>query len=348
MVKAAGQASLRIASVLSVAILPALAAQPTPSPSRLEQITKRGHLVCGVEPVVPGFAETGAGGRFRGFDVDICRAVAAAIFGAPDHVKFVQVLTVGDFLKQAEVDVVARRLTWELRREYPHGILFGPVTFHDGQGFLVARKLGVKTPRDLRGTPVCVAGGTVFEFNLGTYASGQPVDIKKVVLESATDFQGIAAALTEGRCGAYTADVSELGAVRSKLTRASDFVILSEHISKEPLAPLVRANDPQLFSILRWTIFALITAEELGVTSTNVDAMRKSANVDVQRLLGVVPGNGAALGLDEGWAYNAIKAVGNYGEVFEKNIGRDSPLGLDRGLNRLAKEGGLMSAPPLR
>jgi general L-amino acid transport system substrate-binding protein len=180
-----------------LAILPillALALQPAPSSPRLEQIRHRGHLVCGIEPTVPGFAETGAGGRFRGFDIDICRALAAAIFGAPDRVMFVQVLSVADFLKNRDIDVVARRLTWELRREHPLGILFGPVTFHDGQGFLVARKLGAKTPRDFRGTPVCVAGGTVFEFNLGTYASGQAIEIKKVVLESATDFQGIAAA----------------------------------------------------------------------------------------------------------------------------------------------------------
>ena len=330
-----------------LAFLPLLAAQSTP-PSRLAQIQRRGHLVCGIEPAVPGFAEVDAKGRFHGFDVDICRALAAAILDAPDRVKYVQVLSVADFLKNADVDVVSRRLTWELRREHPLGLLFGPVTFYDGQGFLVSRKLGAKTPRDLAAAQVCVAGGTVFEFNLGSYFAAHTGAPKKVLLESATDFKAIAAALTQGRCSAYTADVSELGAVRTSLARAGEFEILADLISKEPLAPLVRQADPHFFSIVRWTIFALINAEELGVTSQNADAMRNSANVDVQRLLGVVPGNGSALGLDEAWAYHAIKAVGNYGELFEKNIGRDSPLGLSRGLNRLAGDGGLMYAPPLR
>jgi general L-amino acid transport system substrate-binding protein len=332
--------------VAFLALLTFLAVSSQPAPSRLEAIRARGVLMCGVEPAVPGFAEVDAQGRYRGFDVDICRAVAAAIFGSADKVKYVPVLTVEQFRRSPEVDVVSRRLTWELQREAALGLLFGPITFYDGQGFLVSKKLGVSTPKQLARAEICVAGGTVFEFNLGSYFAGH--EVKKVVLESATEFGEIAKALTSGRCRAYSADVSELGAIRSRLAEPANFTILREQISREPLAPLVRGDDARFFTLVRWTVLALINAEELGVTSKNVDDMRKSKSVGVQRLLGTVPGNGKALGLSEEWAYHAIKAVGNYGELFEKNIGRDSPLGLDRGLNRLSTDGGLMYSPPLR
>jgi general L-amino acid transport system substrate-binding protein len=333
-----------------VCLLPfALSFGTAPQPgSRLQSIERRGSLVCGVEPVVAGFAEVDAQGRYRGLDVDVCRALSAAIFGTPDKVRYVTVLSVAEFLKNDEIDLVSRRLTWELRREGPLGLLFGPISFYDGQGFLVSKRLGVTRPSQLGGVSLCVAGGTNFEFNVGAYFGARKLALNKRVLESATKFDEIAEALRRGECRAYTADVSELGAIRSKLPNPADFDILSEQISREPLAPLVRQDDPQFFTILRWTIFALINAEELGVTSKNVDAMRKSASVDIQRLLGVVSGNGKALGLRESWAYDAIKAVGNYGEIFERNIGRDSSIKLSRGLNRLSTAGGLMYAPPLR
>ena len=315
--------------------------------SRLEQIQRRGFLTCGVEPAVAGFAEVDAQGRYRGLDVDICRALAAAIFGTPGKVKFIRVSTVAEFLRTDAVDVVSRRLTWELRRE-GLAVLFGPITFYDGQGFLVSKALKAADPRQLGGVEMCVAGGTNFEFNAGAYFREHGLDLKKVILESSTNAANIAAALTTGRCHAYTADVSELGSIRSKLPRLADFEILPQQISREPLAPLVRADDARFFAALRWTIFALINAEELGVTSKNVEGMRKSENVDIQRLLGVLPGNGKALGLSEAWAYDAIKAVGNYGEIFERNVGRDSSIKLERGLNRLSTAGGLMYAPPLR
>jgi general L-amino acid transport system substrate-binding protein len=315
---------------------------------RLDRIRQRGYLTCGVEPAVAGFAEVDAQGQYRGFDVDVCRAIAAAIFGAGEKTRFIQVSNVADFLNNDQIDVVSRRLTWELRREGPLPILFGPITFYDGQGFLAARSVKARSLQQLSGTPVCVAGGTNFEFTVGSHFREHKLALKKVVLESAADFEAIATALSSGRCRAYTADVSELGAIRARLPRPMDFEILSEQISREPLAPLVRQDDPQLFVIVRWTIFALINAEELGVTARNLAAMRASDNVDVQRLLGVVPGNGKALGLSESWANDAIRAVGNYGEMFEKNIGRGSSIKLDRGLNRLAANGGLMYAPPLR
>ncbi|MEP6916525.1 MAG: amino acid ABC transporter substrate-binding protein [Acidobacteriota bacterium] len=321
---------------------------PMQAGSRLERIQRRGMLVCGIEPAVAGFAELDAQGRYRGLDVDVCRAVAAAIFGTPDKVRYGTVSSVADFLRTDEIDVVSRRLTWELRREAPLGLLFGPITFYDGQGFLVSRKLGITSPEQLAGLPLCVAGGTVFEFNVTTWFNAHGRGIRKVLLESASKFGDIAAALAAGRCGAYTADVSELGAIQLALPSPGDFHILTQQISREPLAPLVRQDDPRFFNILRWTIFALINAEELGVTAANADDMRKSPSVDVQRLLGVASGNGKALGLDETWAYQAIKAVGNYGEMFDRNLGRQSAIGLERGLNRLSTDGGLMYAPPLR
>lgn len=337
------QVKLRLATVMLGLV--ATTAQAGP---RLERIERRGFLTCGVEPAVPGFAEVDGQGRYRGLDVDVCRALSAAIFGTPDKVKYVPALALTEFLRTDEIDVVSRRLTWALRREGPPGVLFGPITFYDGQGFLVSKKLGVTTPRQLAGIEMCVAGGTVFEFHVGSYFAAHTLELKKLVLESPARFDEIADALSTGRCRVYTADVSELGAIRSKLARPGDFEILTEHISREPLAPLVRQDDAQFFKVLRWTIFALINAEELGVTSRNVNEMTKSANVDVQRLLGVVPGNGKALGLSETWAFNVIRTLGNYGELFEKNVGRDSPLKLDRGLNRLSTAGGLMYAPPLR
>jgi len=328
---------------LTIATTAALQAE-----SRLTKIQRRGHLTCGVDPVVAGFAEVDKDGHYRGLDVDVCRAVAAAIFGSSDKIAFVKVQSVTDFLGNADIDIVSRRLTWELRREQPLGLLFGPITFYDGQGFLVSKRLGVRSARQLAGQDICVAGGTFFELNLGAFFETNRLALEKTVLESEYAFDEIADRLTKGTCRVYTADVSQLGAIRSRLSRPADFDILREHISREPLAPLVRADDPQFFTIVRWTIVALVNAEELGVTAANVDAMLKSTNADIQRLLGVLPGNGKALGLSESWARDAIKALGNYGEMFDRNVGRNSPIKLDRGLNNLSTAGGLMYAPPLR
>jgi general L-amino acid transport system substrate-binding protein len=315
---------------------------------RLDRIRRHGVVTCGVSPGVTGFAVRDNQGRYTGLDVDICRAVAAAIFGAPDKVTFVQASRVATFLRSPNIDLVSRRLTWELRREAPLGLLFGPIMFYDGQGFLVARTLGARGASQLSGVPMCVAVGTTFDLAAEAYFREHGLEIRKVPLASEDDFPAIGAALMSGRCAAYTADVSQLGAIRSQLARPDDFEILSEQISKEPLAQLVRQDDPQFFDILRWTVFALVEAEELGITSMNVDAMRTSGRTDVQRLLGILPGNGRALGLKEDWAYHVIRALGNYGELFERNVGRGSPIGLDRGLNRLWKDGGLLYAPPLR
>lgn len=320
--------------------------------SRLEKIRERGRLGCGIEPGVYGFAARPDGGlmvvrpehvTWQGFDVDVCRALAAAILGHPTQVDFIPAPSVADFKSNDAIDVVSRRLTWELRREAPAGLLFGPITFYDGQGFLVAQGVLGATAADLADKPICVAGGTIFEANLNDYFAARGLTPKKYALES-RDPALVAKAFVAKACGIYTADVSELIGI-ARLFGPGSMRILREQISKEPLASVVRDDDVRFFDVVRWTVFVLIAAEELGITSQNIDAMLVgSKDPDVQRLLGVLPGNGKALGLDERWAYHAIKAVGNYGQIFDRHLGAY----VYRGMNQLAKDGGLMYAPPLR
>ena len=317
---------------------------PLRAQSRLDLVRERGALVCGVTPGVLGFAAVDDRGRYSGLDVDVCRAFAAAIFGTPDKVRFVAAGTVDAFLRSKEVDLVSRRLTWSLQRE-GLGLLFGPVTFYDGQGFMVPRGGKVKTPRDLANARICIVPGTVTEYNLNTYFQSRNLPIRKVLLKSHDQAE---TEFSAGRCDALTADLSELGSIRSTMAKRDGFEILPELISKEPLGPIVRQDDDRFFNVLRWTVFALIAAEELGITSANVAEKTGSADLDVKRFLGVVPGNGRALGLDEAWAANVIKAVGNYGEMFERNVGMQSPIRLERRLNGLWTDGGLMYAPLLR
>jgi general L-amino acid transport system substrate-binding protein len=338
---------MRAAAVLATMFLIGGEGAAQTSGSRLAAIQNRGYLVCGVEPAVPGFVEQDADGRYRGLDVDICRAMAVAVLGQVDRIRYVRVTHVTELATNAEIDVVARRLTWELRREQPLGLLFGPVTFYDGQGFLISRSADVAAARDLANRPICVVGGPVFELNLNTWFAERSLPLNKVILDSPHAYDDIATALRDGQCVAYSGDLSDLGAIRLRLP-GDRYEILGELISKEPLAPLVRDDDVQFFNILRWTVAALIRAEELGIRSTNVEEMRTKEAPEVRRLLGEIPGNGQALGLREGWAADVIRAVGNYGEIFEKHVGRGSPIGLERGLNRLWTDGGLMYAPPLR
>jgi general L-amino acid transport system substrate-binding protein len=312
--------------------------------SRLERVRRRGHLVCGVSPGIVGFARVDDRGRHSGFDVDICRAVAAAIFGTGEQVRFVQATSVEDFLRSSDIDIVSRRLTWSLERE-GLGLLFGPITFYDGQGFLVPRSRQITTLAQLANTRICIVPGEITEFNLTEYFRSHNLAYTKVLLRSSAEAEY---AFSEGRCDALTADVSELGSVRSLMKQGAMFDILPELISKEPLAQVVRQGDDQFFNILRWSVLALIGAEELGITSTNVQEQMSRDDLDVKRLLGVAPGNGRALGLDEHWAANIIRSVGNYGEVFERNVGSQSPLGFERGLNGLWTAGGLMYAPLFR
>jgi general L-amino acid transport system substrate-binding protein len=331
-------------AALVVAVVVLLTSIDVHAESRLQRVRDRGFLVCGVSAGVAGFATVDAQGRYSGLDVDICRAVSAAIFGSDQKVRFVETATLEQVVASNDIDIVSRRLTWSLRRE-GLGLLFGPVMFYDGQGFLVPRQGPIRSVRQLSNQPICVVPGGENEFNLSTYFKLNNLVLKKVLLRS---LEQAAAELSARHCAAFSADISELGSVRSTMRDGKQFDILPEQISKEPLAQVVRQGDDQFFNLLRWTVFAMIGAEELGVTSANVDEMTKSSDPDIKRLLGVIAGNGQSLGLDEKWAYYVIKAVGNYGEAFERNVGARSAIGLERGLNRLSTDGGLMYAPSLR
>jgi general L-amino acid transport system substrate-binding protein len=321
----------------------ALAGEPVAAQGRVPRIRQRGTLVCGVAPGLAGFARVDGQGRYSGLDVDVCRAVSAAIFGTPDNVRYEQASSVEQFQRAPDIDLVSRRLTWSLQRE-SMGLRFGPVMFYDGQGFLVPARLPAQKVRQLSNARICVVAGGSSESNLTTYFRSHSLALRKILIEAGQ----AEAALSAGRCDAFTADVSELGSLRSGTSKPDTFRILSEQISREPLAQVVREADVDLFAVLRWTIFAMIDAEGLGVTSGNVAEMARNGDPEVRRLLGVTPGNGKALGLDEAWAFNVIKTVGNYGEVYERNVGMGSPIKLPRGVNALWSAGGLMFAPPLR
>ena len=321
------------------------AAQAGPA---LDKIKQAGQIVCGVNTGLAGFAQPDNQGRYTGLDVDICKALAAALFGDAGKVKYVPLTAQQRFtaLQSGEVDLLSRNTTWTLLRDTDLGLNFTVVVFYDGQGFMVPKKLGVKSAKELNGATVCVQPGTTTELNLADYFRANKMQFKPVVIEKLDEVEN---AFFSGRCDAYTTDRSGLAATRAaRAPNPGDYVILPEVISKEPLAPAVRQGDDQWNDIVRWTIYALFEAEEKGITSKNADEMAKSDDPTVKRLLGATPGMGKALGLDEKWALNAVKAVGNYGEIFERNVGEDSPLKLDRGPNNLWTHGGLMYAMPIR
>ena len=295
-------------------------------------------------PGIAGFAQVDREGHYAGFDIDICRAVAAAILESSDRVRYEPIASIDLFQRSNDIDIVSRRLTWSLRREGLH-VLFGPVTFYDGQGFLVTERLHAAGAEELAGVPLCVTSGSEHDVTLTAYFRRHQIALNSVRVP---DGAAAGRALAEGRCQAFSADVSELASVRSTMENPRNFRILDARISREPLAQLVRQEDIDLFNVLRWTVLAMIAAEELGVTSANVVEMSARDDPEIGRLLGTTPGNGAALGLDEAWARRVIAGVGNYGEVFERNLGMSTPLAMERGLNALWTRGGLMFAPPLR
>ncbi|MGO8918568.1 MAG: amino acid ABC transporter substrate-binding protein [Stellaceae bacterium] len=314
----------------------------------LDGVRGRGVVTCAVNTGLAGFAMPDREGNYQGLDVDTCRAIAAAVLGDAHKVKFVPATAQQRFtlLQTGEVDVLTRNTTWTLLRDTENGFNFAPVTYYDGQGFMVAKKLGVKGARDLDGATVCVQPGTTTELNLADYFRTNHMSFKPLVIEKLDEVEN---AFFSGRCDAYTTDRSGLAATRAaKAPAPEDYVILPEIISKEPLAPAVRHGDDEWFDIVKWTVFAMIAAEEKGITSANVDDMTKSDDPEVKRMLGTSPGMGKALHLDDRWAYAIIKQVGNYGEVFERNVGAGSPLKLQRGINALWTEGGLMYAMPFR
>jgi general L-amino acid transport system substrate-binding protein len=315
----------------------------------LDAIKSRGQLVCGVNPGRTGFAAADSKGNWAGIDVDTCKAVAAAVLGDANKVKWVPLTPSQRFaaLQSGEIDMLARDTTWTLTRDASLGILFTGVTFYDGQGFMVPKKLKLTSAKQLKGASVCVLSGTTNELNLDDFSKANGLAVKSVVFDTQ---EAANKAYFSGRCQAYTNDSSSLIGVRSKeAPNPEDHVVLPELISKEPLGPSVRRGDDEFFAIVRWTVFALIEAEEHGVTQANVDQQKASSTDQVvKRLLGTSDDMGRLLGLDKEWAYRAIKADGNYGEIFERNLGSGSVLKLARGVNNLWNKGGLIYAPPVR
>jgi general L-amino acid transport system substrate-binding protein len=323
-------------------------AGPAAAGPTLDKIKQGGSLSCGVPTGIPGFAQPDNQGKYAGFDVDICRAISAAVFGEADKVKYVPLTAQQRFtaLQSGEVDILSNNTTWTLQRDTQLGLNFGPVVFYDGQGFMVPKKLGVKTAKELNGATICVQPGTTTELNLADYFRGNKMEFKPVVIEKIDE---IYAAFFSGRCDVMTGDASALAAQRiGRASNPEDYVVLTERISKEPLAPVVRHGDEEWHDIVDWVVYALMEAEEKGITQQNVDDMAKSDAPDIKRMLGATPGMGKALNLDEKWAYNAIKLVGNYGELFEKHLGLNSPLKQERGYNNLWTKGGLIYAMPIR
>jgi general L-amino acid transport system substrate-binding protein len=313
----------------------------------LDNVKAKGFVQVGVNGELFGFGKPDEKGVWRGLDVDTGRAIAAAVFGDANKIKFIPLTAVQRFtgLQSGEVDVLCRNATWTLGRDTELGLDFVQVNYYDGQGFLVPKKNNIKRAKELDGATVCVLPGTTTELNVADYFRVNKMKMKPVVIESNAE---LAKAFFAGRCDVLTSDASQLAGTRAVAPRPDDYVILPDIISKEPLAPAVRHGDNQWKDIVNFSVLALIEAEELGITSRNVDEQLKSANPAIQRFLGVTPGNGKALGLSEKWAYNIIKQVGNYAEVFERNVGKNTPLKLERGLNALWNKDGLMYSPPFR
>lgn len=336
--------SLSVALVASLVL--AAGAEAAKSPS-LERIKKNGFLRCGVNEGLPGFANPDAKGNWSGFDVDFCRALAAVILNDPSKVRFTPTSAKVRFtaLQSGEFDILSRNTTWSMSRDVQLGLEFIGVTYYDGQGFLVPKKLKVTSAKQLNGATVCTNTGTTTELNLADYFRSNNLKYKIIAFEKNAE---VLAAYDAGRCDAYTTDASGLYAERLKLKKPDDHLILPEIISKEPLGPAINHGDQQWGDVVRWTLFALINAEELGVTSKNVDQMLKSTNPEIRRLLGVEGAFGESLGLTNDFAVRAIRKVGNYGEIFERNVGQGSPLKIKRGLNALWNKGGVLYAPPIR
>ncbi|RXE46678.1 amino acid ABC transporter substrate-binding protein [Chromohalobacter israelensis] len=314
----------------------------------LDDVKERGNLNCGVNVGLAGFSAPDSDGNWQGLDVETCRGIASAIFGDPDNVVFTPLTAKERFtaLQSGEIDVLSRNTTWTATRDNSLGLNFTATTFYDGQGFMVSKDLNVESLEDLNGASICIQSGTTHELNLADYFPSRDIEINTVTFDTPDQTaQGFA----HGRCDVLTSDTSQLSALRLQLPEPDSVEILETLISKEPLGPVVRQGDDQWLDIVQWTIFAMVNAEEMGVNSDNVDEMRDNPpNPGVARLLGKDGNYGEQLGLPNDWAYNIIKNVGNYGEVFATTVGEDSPLKIQRGMNALWNEGGILYAPPIR
>ena len=313
----------------------------------LKAIKDRGTLICGVSQGILGFSAQAANSEWVGFDVDFCRALAAEIFNDTSKVKFVPLSASERFgaLQSGAIDVLSRNSTWTMSREVDLGLVFPAVTYYDGQGFMVRRSRKINSALDLDGSKICVQAGTTTELNLADYFSANGMKYQPVLGASPDD---VVKAYDSDRCDVLTSDASQLHAERIKLTKPDDHVILPDLISKEPLGPAIRVGDQQWFNIVKWTVFAMANAEELGVNSKNIDEALKSTKPEVQRLVGVEGDYGERLGLTKDWAVRIIRFVGNYAEIYDRNVGVKSQLGIPRGINERWTAGGIMYAPPIR
>jgi general L-amino acid transport system substrate-binding protein len=314
----------------------------------LDRLKTKGFIQCGISGILPGFSTPDDKGNFSGLDVDYCRALAAAVFGDASKVKFTPLSAKERFtaLQSGEIDVLSRNTTWSFSRDVGQGINFAGILYYDGQGIMVKKSVGVDAAKELDGATICVNQGTTSELNLADYFRTNGLSFTPVTYEHMNE---VVAAYAKGRCDAYTADRSQLAAQRTKLQDPDEHIILPDVLSKEPLGPVVRQGDDQWFDVARWTYFTLLNAEELGITSQNADMLKgASKNPNVLRLLGVEGRLGEKLGLADDFAYQIVKQVGNYGEIYDRNLGPDTPIGLPRGENALWTNKGLQYAPPMR
>ncbi|MCX7246846.1 MAG: amino acid ABC transporter substrate-binding protein [Burkholderiales bacterium] len=335
--------------VAVVAAMGAMVATPAQAGKTLDGIKARGQVICGVHTGLAGFSAADSGGKWAGIDVDVCRAVAAATLGDSEKVKYVPLVAQARFtaLQSGEIDVLSRNTTFTLTRDASLGLSQTAVTYYDGQGFMVPVKSKIKNAKQLKGQTICVQSGTTTEKNLTDFSKANGLNVKPVVFEKLDAVEG---AYFSGRCVAYTTDASGLASVRNKSAKnPADHLILPELISKEPLGPLVRRGDDEWAAIVKWVIYGLLEAEEYGVTAANVDELKaNSKDPVIGRILGTTEDTGKLLGLDKEWMARAVKATGNYGEIFERNVGPKSALQLPRGLNNQWNKGGIQYAPPIR
>ena len=319
----------------------------TASAATLDDVKAKGFIQCGVSQGLPGFSNPDADGNWSGMDVDLCKGIAAAIFGDAEAVKFTPLSAKERFtaLQSGEIDVLSRNTTWTMSRDTQLGLNFAGVNYYDGQGFMIRTDMDINSALELSGASICTNTGTTTELNVADYFRANNMEYELVTFEKADE---VVAAYDAGRCDVYTTDQSGLYAQRLKLTDPSAHKVLPEIISKEPLGPVVRQGDDQFFNIVKWVHNATLNAEEFGVTSANVEEMKSSDNPSIKRLLGTEGEFGTSIGLDNDWAAKVIMAVGNYGEIFDRNVGPDTPLAISRGVNALWSDGGLQYAPPVR
>ncbi|PCI03412.1 MAG: amino acid ABC transporter substrate-binding protein [Hyphomicrobiales bacterium] len=313
----------------------------------LDDVKAKGFVQCGVSQGLAGFSNPDDKGNWTGIDVDLCRALGAAIFGDSTKVKYTPLSAKERFtaLQSGEIDVLSRNTTWTATRDTSLGLNFAGVNYYDGQGFMVRKELGIKSALELSGASICTNTGTTTELNVADYFRANKMEYEIVAFEKADE---VVSAYDSGRCDVYTTDQSGLYSQRLKLTNPGDHIVLPEIISKEPLGPVVRQGDDQWFNLVKWTHFAMVNAEEMGITSANVDEKKGGDDPAIKRVLGTEGAFGEALGVGNDWAYNIIKQVGNYSESFERNVGPKTPLAIARGVNALWSDGGLQYAPPIR